>query len=155
MEVNFLKQNPCMPSGPGVFQFYVFSAVLSESMFISAFSPCKGPSGSLLILIHSAFLLCFLGCHILLQNCFVSHTAGCWYVLVQSPPTFWWNFSSLIWNVLICLYSFNLYFLIYFLYFLIYFLELYSFFYLCCFFFPKILRRFFFALSFLLVVVDF
>ena len=36
MDVNFLNQNPCIPSWPGVFQFDIFFIVfLSSSMFIS------------------------------------------------------------------------------------------------------------------------
>ena len=62
MEVNFLNQNPCLLSSPGVFQFDIlFSAVLSKSMFISVLGPSLSLSSSLVILfIHSAFSLFFL-----------------------------------------------------------------------------------------------
>ena len=62
MEVNFLNQDPCIPSWPGVFQFDIlFSVVLSKSMCISVLGPSSSPSSSLvMLLIHSAFSLCFL-----------------------------------------------------------------------------------------------
>ena len=110
MEVNFLKQNPCIPSWPGVFQFDIFlRVVLSKSMCISIFGSSSSPSNSLVILfIHSSFLLCFFGCHILVQNRSVSFASSCWYVFVSSPPSWWENFLSLFWNVLFCLYCFTL-----------------------------------------------
>ena len=87
MKANFLNQNPCNPSWPGVFQFDIFSVVLSKSMCISAFGSSSSPSNSFVILlIHSAFLLCSLGCYILFQNCSVSLASGCWYVFMLSPP---------------------------------------------------------------------
>ena len=62
MGVNFLNQKPCIPSWPGVFQFYIFfSIVLSKSICISVLGPSSNPSSSLVILfIHSAFSLCFI-----------------------------------------------------------------------------------------------
>ena len=88
MEVNFLNQNPYIPPYPGVFQFDIFFSVfLSSSMCISALGPSSSPSSSLVIsFIHSAFSLCFFGCHIFVQNCSVSLASGCWYVFVSCPP---------------------------------------------------------------------
>ena len=63
MEMNFLKQNPCISSCSGVFQFDIFFSVFffSCSMCISALGPSPSPSSSLVIsFIHSAFSLCFL-----------------------------------------------------------------------------------------------
>ena len=79
MEVKFLNQKSSIPSWPGVFQFDIFfSVVLSKSMYISPFGPSSSPSNSFAMLhIHSAFLLCSLGCHILLLNCSVSLASGC------------------------------------------------------------------------------
>ena len=110
MEVNFLNQNPCIPSWLGVFLFDIFFSVfLRSSMYISALEPSSGPSSSLVIsFIHSAFSLCFFGCHIFVQNCSVSLASGCWYVFVSCPPNCWQNFLSLFWNVLFCLYCFTL-----------------------------------------------
>ena len=86
MEVNVLNQNPCIPSWPGVFHFYYFSVVLSESMCIFTFCHSSSPSNSFpMLLVHSAFLLCSLGCYILLQNCLASLASSCWYVFVPSP----------------------------------------------------------------------
>ena len=72
MGVNFLNQNPCIPSWPGAFQFDIhFSVVLSKSTCISILGPSSSPSSFLVILfIHSAFSLSFYGCHILVQNRF-------------------------------------------------------------------------------------
>ena len=79
MEVNFLNQNPDIPSSPGVFQFDMFFSVfLSSPMCISALGPSSSPSSSLVIsFIHSAFSLCFFGCYIFVQNCSVCLTSGC------------------------------------------------------------------------------
>ena len=55
--MNFLNQKPCIPSWPGVFQFEFFRVVLSKSMCISAFGPSSSSSNSLVLIIHSAFLL--------------------------------------------------------------------------------------------------
>ena len=88
--VNFLNQNPCIPSWLGVFQFDIFCVILSESMCSSAFGPSSSPSNSFaMLLIHSAFLLCSLACNILLQNCSASLASGCWYAFVSSPLTCW------------------------------------------------------------------
>ena len=70
MEVNVLNQNPCMSSWPEVFRLGIsfLSIALSELMCIFAFGPSSSPSNSSSMwLIHSAFLLCSLGCHILLK----------------------------------------------------------------------------------------
>ena len=79
------------------------NVLLSESICIFAFGP-----SSLMLFIHSTFLLCSLGCHILLKNCFASFSSGCWYVFEPSPPTCRKNFISLFWNVRFCLYCFTL-----------------------------------------------
>ena len=51
-----------------------FSVVLSKSMCISAFRPSSSPSKSIdMLFIHSAFSLCFLGCHILVKSRFLLH----------------------------------------------------------------------------------
>ena len=56
-------------------------------MYISAFGPSLSPFNYFAkLLIHSAFLLCSLGCHILLQNCLVSCAFGCWYVFCVISP---------------------------------------------------------------------
>ena len=70
MEMNFLIQKPCIPSWPGVFQFDIlFSVVLSGSVCISVLGPSSSPSSSLVMLFfHSAFSLCFFGCHIFVQS---------------------------------------------------------------------------------------
>ena len=88
MEVNFLKQKPCIPSWPGAFQFDIlFSVVLSKSTCVVILGPSSSPSSSHVILfIHSAFSLCFFGSHILAQNRSVSFASGCWYVFVSFPP---------------------------------------------------------------------
>ena len=84
--------------------FIFFSVVLSKLMCISVFGPSSSPSNSFVILlIHSAFLLCSLDCHILVQNYSVSLASGCRYIFVSSLPTYWLNFLSLFWNVLFCL----------------------------------------------------
>ena len=44
------------------------------------------------LLIHVAFLLRSIGSHISLQNCFLSWSSSCWYVLGHSPPTSSYNF---------------------------------------------------------------
>ena len=107
MEVNFLNQKPCIPSWPGVFQFDIFSVILSKLLRISAFGPSWSPSNFFVILfIHSAFSLCFLGWHILVQNRPVSLASGCWYVFVSSSNC-WKNFL-LLWNVPFCQYCFTL-----------------------------------------------
>ena len=87
MEVNFLNKKPCIPSWPCAFQFDIlFSVVLSKSMCISVLGPSLSSSSSLVILfIHSAFSLCFFGCHIFVQNRSFSFTSGCWYVFVSLP----------------------------------------------------------------------
>ena len=56
-----------------------------------------------MLFIHSTFLLCSLGCHILLQNCSVSLASGC-----CISPNLLVEFFMLFWNVLFCLYCFTL-----------------------------------------------
>ena len=74
-------------------------------MCISAFETFSGSSNSFVILfIHSAFLLCSLGCHNSVQHCSVSLTSHCWYIFVLSPPFVDRIFLSLFWNVPFCLY---------------------------------------------------
>ena len=109
MEWIFLNQKPCNPTWPGVFQFDIlFSALLSKSMCISVLGPSSSPSSSLVMLfIHSAFSLCFFGCHIFVQNRSVSFASSCWYVFVLLPPNCWYNFLSLFWKVLFYLYYFT------------------------------------------------
>ena len=72
MGVNFLNQNPCIPSWLGFFQFDIFFIhFLSSSVCISALGPFLSSSSSLVTMfIHSAFSLCFFGCHIFVQNCY-------------------------------------------------------------------------------------
>ena len=56
--------------------------------------PSLCPCNSLFILIiHSAFLLCFFRFFSSLQNCSASFAPGCWFILVHLPPT-WQNFLS-------------------------------------------------------------
>ena len=50
-------------------------------MCISAVEPSSNPSTSFVIFIYSASSLCFFGCHISVQNRWVSFASGCWYVL--------------------------------------------------------------------------
>ena len=78
IEANFLNQNLCIPLCPGFFPvWYLFSVFLSSLMCISAFGPSSSSSSSLAIsFIHSAFLLCFFGCHIFVQNRSVSLVVG-------------------------------------------------------------------------------
>ena len=54
-----------------IWYFFKFALTKSRSIFAlgSSLSPCKSIS---MLLIHSAFLLCWLRSHILLQNCFAS-----------------------------------------------------------------------------------
>ena len=88
---------------------YFLCVVLSESMCIFTFGLSSSPSNPFpMLFIHSAFLLFFLGCHILLKNCFASFASGYWHVFVPFPFTCWKNFLSLFWNVLFCLYCFSL-----------------------------------------------
>ena len=51
-EVNFLYQKLCIPSWSSVFQFDIFSVVLSKSMGISAFGSSSSPSSSPVILVY-------------------------------------------------------------------------------------------------------
>ena len=72
MEVNFLNQNPCISSWPGVFQGF-FCVVLSKSMCISAFGPSFSSSTSFVILFIHCFVVFF--CYVFwlpyfVQNCF-------------------------------------------------------------------------------------
>ena len=58
MEVNFLNQNPWIPSWLGVFQFdiYLLIVVLSKSMCISTFGLSSSPSNSFFIFFPFGFL---------------------------------------------------------------------------------------------------
>ena len=56
--------------------------------------------------IHVIYPLTFLF-PFLFQNCFTSFLSGCWFELVHSPPTCWYNFLSLFWNFPFRLYSFT------------------------------------------------
>ena len=126
-------------------------------MSLFAFGPSSSPSYSFpMLLIHSAFLLCSLGCHILLQTCFASFASGCWYVFVLSPLvgrifSRCFEMSCFFCIVLPCLDTFLSSFFRKYL--LIYFLNLYCIvaFRLC----SNNFQRFSFVLSFLLVIVDF
>ena len=64
-----------------------FSVALSESMDIFDFGPSLNPSNSFpTLLIHSAFLLCSLPSHILLQNClFPCHPIASRFSCIFSP----------------------------------------------------------------------
>ena len=58
--------------------YILFSVFLSKSMCISTLGPSSSPSSSLVILfIHSAFSLCFFGCHIFVQNRLVVGMFSC------------------------------------------------------------------------------
>ena len=105
MEANFLIQNSCIPSCPGVFQFHIFFSVFfSSSMRISALGPSLSPSSSLVIpFIHTAFSLCYFGYHIFVQNCSVSLLLECFCVM---PSQVFIEFSFR--YVLFCLYCFTL-----------------------------------------------
>ena len=94
MQVNFLNQNPCMPSQTGVFLFGIFLRVaLSESIciFSLGLSSTLGNSFSLLFN-HSTFLLWYRRSHTLLQNYFVSFASGFWNVFSLHSPTWKKNF---------------------------------------------------------------
>ena len=86
-----------------------FSVVFSESMCNFTFGSSSSLSNNFaMLLIHSAFLLCSIRCHILLQNCSPSLESDCLYVFVPSPPTWWEHFFDF-WNVLFFfLYCFTL-----------------------------------------------
>ena len=134
MEVNFLKQNSCIPSWPGVFQLGTFLRVrLSESRWIFALGPISRPSNSFFIqFIHSVFLLYSLRSHILLKICIVSLSSDCWCIFLHPPPTCRRNIfrcfgmSCFVCIVLSCLDIF----LVFCQYLLIYFLKRYCLFYL-------------------------
>ena len=60
MEVNLLNQKLSTPSWPDVFQFDVFSVILSKRCVFPTFELSSSPSNSLVMwFIHSAFSLCF------------------------------------------------------------------------------------------------
>ena len=59
-EENFLNQNPCIPSCPGVFQFDIFFSVcLRNSIFISALEPSSSLSSSHIINPFSLYVMLF------------------------------------------------------------------------------------------------
>ena len=106
MEVKFQNHYPCISSWPSDFQFGSFFESCSEWIDMYFHSPFFLESVWLypMCFIHSAFLLCSLGCQIGLQNCFVSSISCCWYVSIHSPLD--GECFSLFWNVLFCLYFF-------------------------------------------------
>ena len=77
-----------------------------NSIFTFGLSPIPSKFFPML-LIHSAFLLCSLRCHILLQNCFASLTSGCGNVLCHLLQLVS-RFFLVLWNVLFCQYCFTL-----------------------------------------------
>ena len=84
-------------------------AVLCESMCIFSFCPSSSPSNSFpMLLIHSAFLLYFIGDYILVQNCFVSLASGCRYVFFTISLYLVVEFFSFFWNVMFYLDCFTL-----------------------------------------------
>ena len=104
MEGNFLNQNPCMPSRPGVFQFGIFWVSLwmnqcvyrLEAFFdtLQVFFNVGNPFG---------FWLSSLRSHTLLQNRFASF-ASCCRTVVALYPLLDGIFISLFWKGLFCLY---------------------------------------------------
>ena len=101
----FFKPISMYPLWPSVFSFGTFlSVALSESRCIFSFESSSSPCNFFSVLfIYSAFLLCFLCSHILLQNCcfpvirlLVCLRAFSSYLRV--------GFLSLFWNVPFCLY---------------------------------------------------
>ena len=110
MEVKFLNQNPCMPSGLGVFQFGIFfNVVLSVLMSIFAFGPSSSLSNSfpccLSIRPFCYVLLVAIFCSkiVLLSSHLVVGMFSCYLPLLAD------RISSLFWNVLFCLHCFTLY----------------------------------------------
>ena len=89
MEMNFLNQNPCIPSWPGVFQFHIIFILQSYFLFIR--------------LVRYVLLV-----GISFSRIVVSFASGCWYVFASFPPSCWYNFLSLFWNLLFCLCCFAL-----------------------------------------------
>ena len=82
-----------MPSWPGVFQFgTIFSVALNKSKSIFTLGLSSSPDSFSMSLIHSAFFVCSLRSHILLQNCFVSLSSAWWRIFVHSSSTYWYNF---------------------------------------------------------------
>ena len=67
-----------MSSWPIFYFGTIFSVVLSEFSFIPVSSPCNSFFQLYILLI---FLLCSFCSSILFQNCFVSYTSGCGFVL--------------------------------------------------------------------------
>ena len=84
--VNFLNQNPCIPSWPGICQFDIFFSVLfSKSVFLISVLLW------VLLFCHVAypyFLVCSLGCNILFQNYSAFLASSCWYVFMWSLLTY-------------------------------------------------------------------
>ena len=106
----FLNQNPCMPSWPGVFQFGIFSVILSESKCIFAFSLSSSPSASFpLLLIHSAFFVVVFFWFLYITSKLFSFPCICLLVCLRAIyPYLLVEFFSLFWNILFCLYFFIL-----------------------------------------------
>ena len=73
-------------------------------MSISAFGLSSCLSNSfVMLLIHSAFLLCSLACDISVQNLSVSLVSGCWYVFVTSPTICWIFFRYFGMSCFVCI----------------------------------------------------
>ena len=86
------------------FPIFCLCVALSKSMCIFTFSPSSSPcNNSTVLLTHSSFLLCSLGCPILFKNGLVSMSFGCCYVFMQYPLTCCRNIFSF-WNFVFCLY---------------------------------------------------
>ena len=91
-----------MLSWPDIFQFDSFFECCSVQFALychvkASWCLCKSFS---MLLISSAFMLCYFCSYILLQNSFASFAFSCSYVLLHYPPTYLWNFLSLFLNVL-------------------------------------------------------
>ena len=83
-----------MPSWVGVFLFDTFlSLALCELRCIFDFGSSSSPNAFYTLLVHLAFLLFSLSCHILLKNCFVSLSSSCWCAFVDSLPNCRYIFS--------------------------------------------------------------
>ena len=59
MEVNFLNQNPCMPSRPGVFWFGIFFFFECCSKWINVYIRLRTFFNSLQLFFHFAYPFCF------------------------------------------------------------------------------------------------
>ena len=89
--LEFLNQNPCIPSWPGVFQFstfFSFSSVETTTTFTSG-TPSSPSNSFFMIFINSAFLIYSFCSHILLQNFFVSFASDCWFLCIVCRLVGW------------------------------------------------------------------